>query len=128
MVAVPYIRECDGGVRVEVHVQPRARKTRIVGQYGDALKIQLASPPVDGKANAALRDFLAQSLELPRSQVSLVSGQRSRAKGLMARGIDLPTATARIAALLFLLANLAAAESALVVPDGFLAQPAEVLR
>jgi uncharacterized protein len=96
MSAVPYIRECDGGVRVSVHVQPRARQTRIVGQHGDALKIQLASPPVDGKANAALRDFLAATLDLPRAQVSLVAGQRSRAKTLLATGIDLAGATDRL--------------------------------
>lgn len=119
MPIVPYICECEGGVRVAVHVQPRARKTRIVGQHGDTLKIQLASPPVDGKANAALRDFLAETFELPRAQVSLVSGQRSRAKSLVARGIDLPTAIARIAALLILIANVAFAESAFVVPEGF---------
>jgi uncharacterized protein (TIGR00251 family) len=65
-----------------LHVQPGARKTEIVGLYGDALKIRLAAPPVDGKANAALIEFVADRLSLPKSAVRLASGQTSRRKTL----------------------------------------------
>ena len=61
-------------------VDAGARKTEVVGLHGDALKIRLAAPPVDGKANAALLDFLAKRIGLARSSVTLISGQASRRK------------------------------------------------
>ena len=61
-----------------LHIQPGAKKTEVVGLHGDALKIRLAAPPVDGKANAALLAFVADRLGLPKSAVSLKSGQTSR--------------------------------------------------
>lgn len=63
-----------------LHIQPGAKKTEIAGTYGDALKIRLLAPPVDGKANAALLDFLAKRLGLAKSKISLISGQTSRRK------------------------------------------------
>lgn len=63
-----------------VHVQPGAKRTEIVGEHGDALKIRLAAPPVDGKANDALLAFLADTLRLARRDVSLRAGQSSRRK------------------------------------------------
>jgi uncharacterized protein (TIGR00251 family) len=63
-----------------LHVHPGARRTEVAGVYGDALKIRLAAPPVDGKANVALIEFIAQRLSLPKSAVRLVSGQTSRRK------------------------------------------------
>jgi uncharacterized protein (TIGR00251 family) len=72
----------DGRALLTVHVQPGAKKTEIAGLYGDALKIRLAAPPVDGKANATLIAFVASRLGLPRSAVSLKSGQTSRHKVL----------------------------------------------
>ena len=68
------------GVVLALHIQPGAKKTEVVGPHGDALKIRLAAPPVDGKANAALIDFLADCLGLPKAAVSLKSGQTSRRK------------------------------------------------
>lgn len=70
----------DGRVTLTLHIQPGARKTEIVGDYGDALKIRLAAPPVDGKANAALLAFVAGRLGVPRSAVQLKSGQSTRRK------------------------------------------------
>lgn len=67
-------------VTLTLHIQPGAKKTEVVGLHGDALKIRLAAPPVDGKANAALMDFLADRLGIPRSAVHLKSGQTSRRK------------------------------------------------
>jgi uncharacterized protein (TIGR00251 family) len=65
---------------LEVHLQPRAKTDAIVGWQGNALKIRLTAPPVDDKANDALCRFLAQSLHLPTSTVTLVRGRTSRHK------------------------------------------------
>lgn len=70
-----------------LHIQPGAKKTEIAGEHGDALKIRLAAPPVDGKANACLLAFLAECLGLPKSAVSLKSGQTSRRKVVTASGV-----------------------------------------
>jgi uncharacterized protein (TIGR00251 family) len=63
-----------------LHIQPGAKKSEVAGLYGDALKIRLAAPPVDGRANEALIAFLAQRLGLPKSALTLKSGQSSRRK------------------------------------------------
>ena len=70
----------DGRLILTLHIQPGAKKTEVCGLHGDALKIRLAAPPVDGKANAALLAFVADRLGLPKSAVSLKSGQTSRRK------------------------------------------------
>ena len=69
-----------GGATLSLHVQPGALKSECAGLHGEALKIRLAAPPVDGKANEALLRFLAQRLAIPRQQISLKSGQTSRQK------------------------------------------------
>ena len=63
-----------------LHVQPGAKKTEIMGIHGDALKIRLSAPPVDGKANTALIEFIAAQLGLAKSAIRLISGQTSRRK------------------------------------------------
>lgn len=80
-----------------VHVQPGAKRFEVVGEYGDALKIRIAAPPVDGKANEALVGFLAERLGLTRAQVSLVGGETARRKRLRVNGLS---AGAIVAALL----------------------------
>lgn len=70
----------DGRLLLTLHIQPGAKKTEVCGLHGDALKIRLAAPPVDGKANAALLAFVADRLDLSKSAVSLKSGQTSRRK------------------------------------------------
>jgi uncharacterized protein (TIGR00251 family) len=78
---VVWLRHRDpAAATLTLHVQPGARKTEVAGVHGDALKIRLAAPPVDGKANAALVEFVAQRLGLPKSAVRLVGGQTSRRK------------------------------------------------
>jgi uncharacterized protein (TIGR00251 family) len=72
-----------------VHVQPRASRTEVVGWHGDAVKIRLAAPPVDGAANDALIDFLADRLALPRAAISLAGGTTSRRKRLRIDGVTL---------------------------------------
>lgn len=81
------LTEVSGGVRFTVHVQPRARRTEIVGVHGDALKLRLQAPPVEGAANEALVAFLAEALGVPRRNVEIVSGASARTKVIEARGV-----------------------------------------
>lgn len=79
----------DGNdVILDLHIQPGAKQTEVVGQHGDALKIRLAAPPVDGKANAALVAFIAAKVGAGRTAVELVSGQAARAKRVRVAGIS----------------------------------------
>ncbi len=82
------IRDVDGGVEIAVHVQPRASQSRVIGMHGDRLKIALAAPPVDGAANAALLELIADLLEVPRRHVELVRGESSRQKTVRVVGIS----------------------------------------
>lgn len=70
-----------------VHVVPRAKATEVVGRYGDAIRIRLAAPPVDGAANAELVRFLAERLDVPRSAVSIVRGVAARRKTVRVEGV-----------------------------------------
>lgn len=81
-----YLQAVDGGIRVKVHVVPRASKTEIVGLQGESLKVRLQAPPVDGKANAALCEFFADLAGVPKRQVSVVAGQTSREKTILILG------------------------------------------
>ncbi len=74
--------------RLVVHVQPRARRTEVAGLHGDAVKVRLAAPPVDGAANAELVRFVAESLGVARSAVAVVGGASSRRKTLAVEGLD----------------------------------------
>jgi hypothetical protein len=73
-------------IRVEVHVQPRASRSEIVGLHGAALKVRLQAPPVDGAANDALVTLLADRLGVPRRSVHVVAGTTSRAKTVEIEG------------------------------------------
>lgn len=79
-------RAADGSVMLTLHIQPGAKKTEIVGLHGEALKIRLAAPPVDGKANAALIAYLARVCGVSRSDIVLVSGESARAKRVRISG------------------------------------------
>lgn len=81
----------DGRITLTLHIQPGAKKTEFAGLHGDALKIRLAAPPVDGKANEALVKFVAETLGLAKSAVCLKSGQTSRRKVLEVLGTDAAT-------------------------------------
>lgn len=76
-------------VVLTLHIQPGAKKTEVAGIHGDALKIRLAAPPVDGKANDALLAFVAQSLGLAKRNVVLLSGQTSRSKRVGVNGVEI---------------------------------------
>jgi len=70
----------DGSVTLTIHAQPGAKRTEVAGVHGDALKIRVASPPVDGRANEELRCFLAEAFGVPQRNVLLLRGETSRAK------------------------------------------------
>ena len=72
--------------RLEIYVQPRASKTEVVGLHGTALKIRLAAPPVDGAANQALVEYIADRLNVSKSSVRLVGGATSRRKVIEVAG------------------------------------------
>ncbi len=83
---VDWLRESGGAMTLTVHVQPGAKRSEVAGPYGDALKIRLVAPAIDGRANAALLEFVAQRLGLARSSVELKSGHTSRRKVLAVVG------------------------------------------
>lgn len=80
---------CPGGVRIQLLVQPRASRTEVVGLHGDALKVRVAAPPVDGAANEAIIRFFADRLDVPRNRVRLTKGGSGRRKVLEIDGIGL---------------------------------------
>lgn len=90
----PCITADGTGTRIAVHVVPRASKTEICGLQGDALKVRLQAPPVDGKANTALCAFFATQLRLSKRRVTLGAGSTSRHKTLLVHDLP-PTETAQ---------------------------------
>ena len=82
------IQENAGGVTFAVRVHPRAKKNAITGELGDALKVALTAPPVEGKANEACIEFFAKLLKVPRSSVSIAAGQSSRNKVIRIAGLS----------------------------------------
>jgi len=79
--------ESASGVTFAVKVHPRAKKNAITGEVGEALKVALTAPPVEGKANEACVEFLAKLLKVPRSSVSIASGLASRNKVVRVSGL-----------------------------------------
>lgn len=72
---------------VDVVIQPKASRDEIVGRHGDAIKIKLTAPPVEGKANAALIAFLAKKLGIPKSAITILRGHASRRKTIAITGV-----------------------------------------
>jgi uncharacterized protein (TIGR00251 family) len=83
-------------VRINVYVQPRASKTTLAGAHDGCIKVRLAAPPVDGAANVALIEFIAERLGIAKSRVRLVSGATSRRKVLEIEGVDAATVAAAL--------------------------------
>ena len=81
------IREHGDTVSLRVRVQPRASRDEIVGEYQDGLKIRLTAPPVDDRANGALRKLLASRLKVPLAAVRIASGERGRTKRIEVHGV-----------------------------------------
>ncbi len=84
---IPF-QESPQGVTFTVKVRPRAKKNAIMGELGDALKLALTAPPVGGKANDACIEFLANLLKVPRSSVTIASGQTGRRKVIRVAGLS----------------------------------------
>ncbi len=91
-----WARDGAGGAVLEVLVQPRASRTRVVGEHDGRLKIQLAAPPVEGEANAALLAFLADALGVKRGDVGLLAGEAGRRKRVRIAGVSAAVAAARL--------------------------------
>jgi len=81
------LRQRDGAVILSVRVQPRASRDEVAGEMAGALRIRLQAPAVEGRANEALIEFLAQLLKTPKSAVRILTGDRSRTKFVEVRGI-----------------------------------------
>ncbi|HEU4577998.1 MAG TPA: DUF167 domain-containing protein [Polyangiaceae bacterium] len=88
--------ETAAGVRVDVEVKVRASQSRVLGVKANRLSVALAAPPVDGAANAALIEALAAHFDLPRRQVQLIAGERSRRKVVELTGLSKSQLLARI--------------------------------
>jgi uncharacterized protein (TIGR00251 family) len=82
-----WMQETPEGTEFKVVVQPRGANNDIVGLQGDALKIKLTAPPVEGAANKVCIQFLAKTLKVPKSDVIILSGKRSRVKKILVRSL-----------------------------------------
>lgn len=90
------VQDSKDGVVLTVHVQPKASKTACVGIYGNALKIRVAAPPVDGAANEELVRFLASELSVPPTAVRIESGKGGRHKRVRVNGVTAMHVTTRL--------------------------------
>lgn len=90
------ITQLHDGIRLKVHVQPKARRTEIVGVHGDALKVRVKAPPMDGAANRALVEFLAEVLRIPQAGIRIAGGSSSRRKSVVIRGVAVASARSRL--------------------------------
>lgn len=82
------LRETGDGILIPVQVVPRASRTGIDGEVDGALRVRLAAPPVEGAANRELLEFLSKRLRLPKRDLTLVSGERSKRKAVRVRGLS----------------------------------------
>jgi uncharacterized protein len=91
------IHESSAGATFAIKVHPRAKKNAITGEVGDALKVALTAPPVDGKANEACIAFFANVLKVPRSSVTIAAGLTSRNKVIRVAGLSAEEVRDRLA-------------------------------
>jgi uncharacterized protein len=82
------IRDTPTGATFVVRVHPRAKKNGIIGEVGGALKVALTAPPIEGRANEACLEFLANLLDVPRSSIAIAAGQSSRNKVIRIAGLS----------------------------------------
>jgi uncharacterized protein (TIGR00251 family) len=86
---MPYLQsQASGDLLLSLYVQPRASRNELAGLHGEALKLRLTTPPVDGRANKAVISFLAKLLKIPKSAILIKSGQQSRSKKIVLSGVD----------------------------------------
>lgn len=82
--------------RLKLRIVPNAKRDEVVGEYGDAVKIKVAAPAVEGKANEALLEFVAEKLRIHRRDITLVTGDKSRDKLVEIASLDSAEARARL--------------------------------
>ena len=86
---MPYLQTLpDGSLLLSLYVQPRSSRNELAGLHGEALKLRLTTPPVDGRANKAVISFLAKLLTIPKSAIIIRSGLQSRSKKILLSGLD----------------------------------------
>ncbi|MGC2449006.1 MAG: DUF167 domain-containing protein [Candidatus Sulfotelmatobacter sp.] len=90
------IKETDRGITFAIRVHPRAKKNAITGELGDILKLSLTAPPIEGRANEACVEFFAKLLKVPRSSVTIASGQTSRNKVIRVTGLSIQQVRERL--------------------------------
>jgi uncharacterized protein len=91
------IRDDASGASFAIKVHPRAKRNAVAGELGDALKLSLTAPPVEGKANQACIEFVAELLRVPKSSVSIASGETSRQKIIRVAGLSASQVRERLA-------------------------------
>ena len=82
------ISEKPDGCLLKCWIQPRSSRSAVIGIHGDALKIALTAPPVDGKANKELLKFMAKYFKLPQSGIQITAGESSRSKTILISGLN----------------------------------------
>ncbi|MNJ92795.1 hypothetical protein D3C87_104690 [compost metagenome] len=82
------IEETKGGVRLRLFIQPKSSKNEIIGPHNGALKIKITAPPIDGKANECLIEFLSDCLNIPKRDITLLKGDTGRNKTVEIQGLD----------------------------------------
>lgn len=92
-----FLRQTPSGVLIDLHVQPQASRTEIVGLHGDRLKLRVKAPPIDGAANQEVIRFLAEQLSCPRQHLEIIKGQSGRQKTILARSMSLDHIQSKIA-------------------------------
>lgn len=90
------IRDTPSGAAFQVKVHPRAKRNAITGEVGNALKVALTAPPIEGRANEACIEFLAEVLNVPRASVTIAAGETSRTKIIRVRGLSAAQAEQRL--------------------------------
>jgi uncharacterized protein (TIGR00251 family) len=90
------VRDTSGGAAFNVKVQPRARRNALAREVGGVLKLSLTAPPVEGRANEACVEFLAELLQVPRGSFTIASGQTSRKKTIRVSGVTAGQVRARL--------------------------------
>jgi uncharacterized protein (TIGR00251 family) len=88
LAAAGWYRKSPSGWLLTIHLQPGAKRSAVAGLHGDALKIRIAAPPLEGRANAALEAFIAKALGIAKSKVVVIKGLQSREKIIAVNDTD----------------------------------------
>jgi uncharacterized protein len=92
------LEQVGNGIRLHLYVQPNGKKSEILGEHNGALKIRIQAPPVEGKANVAVEDFVAELFGVAGHCVKLVRGEKSRSKVVEVRGLEMSRARQTLSA------------------------------